>query len=168
VKKGLLVTAVLLAISTSAFADETLRWRHVQHTSQLQTQEVGDVKGHNLNVYRIPGLALFPDGSIGQVMVVGQSDTLNGTGAVQGYMTMTASDGSELHTKYTGEIKVEPKASPRKGTFIVTGGTGRFANAKGDGTWSGDGAPNSPGAMSYIDVSINLKTAGIFTNGGPK
>jgi hypothetical protein len=49
----LLVTAALGIISTIAFADETLKWRHVQHLVSSQTQEVGDVNGHILNIYRL-------------------------------------------------------------------------------------------------------------------
>jgi hypothetical protein len=39
---------------------------------------------------------------------------------------------------------------PRKGTYIVVGGKGRYAVAKGDGTWEEDGAPIRPDAITYI------------------
>jgi hypothetical protein len=42
----LLATVGLTIISTSALADETLKWRQVQHVASMQTLQVGD--GHTL------------------------------------------------------------------------------------------------------------------------
>jgi hypothetical protein len=68
VRSGSLAIVMLSIISTSALADETLKWRHVQHTASLQTLQVGDVNGHALNIYRLPGMAFFPDGSTGTTL----------------------------------------------------------------------------------------------------
>ena len=78
-----LIGAVLGVIATSATAEETLKWRHVQHTASLQTLQVGDVTGHTLNIYRLPGMAFFPDGSTGTTFVFGTSDVVNGSGPVK-------------------------------------------------------------------------------------
>jgi hypothetical protein len=151
------IIVILAAIfAMPAKADETIKWRHVQHVASFQTQQVGDVNGHTLNIYRTPGMAFFPDGSTGTTLVIGTSDVINGSGALNGYYTLNFNDGSELWLKYTGTIKVDSKAQ-RKGTAIVIGGKGRYAGAKGEGTWEGDGTPAGPDAISYIDNVINIK-----------
>jgi hypothetical protein len=151
--------AMLSIISTSASADETLKWRHVQHTASLQTMQVGDVNGHTLNIYRLPGIAFFSDGTTGGFQAFGASDTINGSGPVNGYIVLTLNDGSEIWARYAGEVKVEGNRVPRKGTFSVIGGKGRYAGAKGDGTWEGDGALVTAGtdAVSYVDGVLNIK-----------
>jgi hypothetical protein len=157
-KSLLVATAVLSIISTSALADETLKWRHVQHAASVQTLQVGDANGHALNLYRTPGIAFLPDGSTATTLVIGTSDLVNGSGTVNGYGTITFSDGSELLTKYTGTVfPREGSKMLRKGTYIVVGGKGRYAGAKGDGTWEGDGAPIGPDAITYIDNVVNIK-----------
>jgi hypothetical protein len=153
-KKLLLAAAAVCAITVTASADETLKWRHVQHASIFQTVEVGDAKGHVLNVYRLPGLATFLDGSIGSTAVIGESDVTNGGGAIQGYMVLQTKDGSELWLKYAGSISPD---GVRKGTQVVIGGAGKYQGAKGEGTFEGNGTSIGPDLISYIDNVINLK-----------
>ena len=54
-----------------------------------------------------------------------------------------AANGDELHTSYTGTMHPGPTA-PMAGHFTITGGTGRFADASGEGEWSGQVTMNSP------------------------
>ena len=77
-----------------AAAVETLKWRHVQHAASIQTRQVGDVDGHTLSLYRLPGLASFADGSTGTTMVIGTNDSVNGSGPASGYLILTFNDGS--------------------------------------------------------------------------
>jgi hypothetical protein len=80
---------------------------------------------------------------------------LMGSGPVSGYLNLKFNDGSELWTKYTGTVKVDGNHVPRKGTFTVIGGKGRFAG------WDlgGDGAQvTGTDAVNYIDSVINIKT----------
>lgn len=154
-----LTTAMLLGLiySTAARADETLKWRHVQHNASVQSQDVGDVNGHSLYLYQLPGMAFFADGSIGSSLVVGTSDLTNGSGTNNGYLTLNFNDGSALFMKYAGTNKSEANRSPRGGTFTVIGGKGRYEGAKGDGTWDGDGTRSGPAAIVYIDGVVNIK-----------
>jgi hypothetical protein len=151
----LLATVVLGVISATAFADETLKWRQVQHVASMQTLQVGD--GHTLSLFRLPGIVFFPDGSTGMSQVNGTSDTVNGAGPSNGYLFVTFGDGSELWTKWIGQVG--PK---RNGTFIVIGGKGRYAGAKGEGTWEANGPPlitNSANtdSIAYVDSVANIK-----------
>lgn len=153
------IIVILAAIfAMPAKADETLKWRHVQHVTSAQTLQVSDVNGHVLGLYHAPGIAFFPDGSTAATSVITTGDTINGAGTVNGYFTITFNDGSELWTKFAGTNSPrEGSKSPRKGTFTVIGGKGRYAGAKGDGSYEGDGAPVGPDAITYIDNVINIK-----------
>jgi hypothetical protein len=78
-------------------ADETVKWRHVHHLTGFQTQQVGNTDGHTLNLFRLPGIAFFPDGSIGTTLVIGASDATSGVGAtINGDYTANFADGSAL------------------------------------------------------------------------
>ena len=140
-----------------ARADETLKWRHVQYIASAQTQDVGDINGHVMTMSRIPGIAFFSDGSTGATLVNSAADLTNGSGMLGGYLTLTFSDGSAIFLKFAGAIKVEGTNATRGGTYTVVGGKGRYAGAKGDGTWDGSGAQVVISAMSYIDNVINIK-----------
>jgi hypothetical protein len=144
--------AVIFAMP--AKADETLKWRHVQHTTSVQTLQVGDVNGHSLNLFRLVGIAFFPDSSTGKTLVVGTSDVLGGS-AVNGYYTLNFDDGSALWFKYTGAVKSGEKLI--KGTGTVIGGQGRYAGATGDGTFEGPTVQPGPDAIQYIDNVYNIK-----------
>jgi hypothetical protein len=80
---------------------------------------------------------LFPDGSTGTTIVLGTSDAINDAVTVNGYYTLRFNDGSELWLKYTGT----GAANKVKGTATVIGGKGRYAEAKGDGTFEGARQP---------------------------
>jgi hypothetical protein len=62
------IIVILAAIfAMPAKADETLKWRDVQHSGSNQTLQASDVPGHVQSVYRLPGIAFFSDGSTGTV-----------------------------------------------------------------------------------------------------
>jgi hypothetical protein len=151
------IIVILAAIFTMpAKADETEKWRHVHHYASNQSQEVGN--GHILGVIRMPGIAFFPDGSIGTSLVARTYDAVPNSGSTGGgYYTITFADGSELWLTYTGENKVIASATKAKGTAIVIGGKGRYAGAKGDGTYEGEATGGAPDGIQYIDNVINVK-----------
>jgi hypothetical protein len=146
-----------LLIGSVAQADETLKWRVVQHPASMQTLQVSDTNGHTLSLYRLPGIVFFPDGSTGTSQVFGTSDTVNGAGTTNGYNSITFGDGSELWLSYTGQL-----AAKRGGAFTAIGGKGRFAGAKGDGTWEAHGTPivganSDTNSIAYVDAVTNIK-----------
>jgi hypothetical protein len=77
-KKLLFVTA-LCAIPATGFADETLKYRSVYHTTALQSQDVHDTDGHILALVSASGLASLPDGSVGLDNFVGTLDYIKGS-----------------------------------------------------------------------------------------
>ena len=159
----LVATVVLSIISTSSLADETLKFRHVQHPTSVQTQPVGDVNGHNMMLIHLPGVAFFPDGSTGRTVVLSSADSVNGTGTASGYFTLYFDDGSELEAKFTGTFNNGGTRVAQKGTFVVTGGKGRYAGAKGDGTYTGESSQSvlvtggGGESITYIDNVFNIK-----------
>jgi hypothetical protein len=156
-RRIILACALAGILSVPAKADETVKWRHVHHLTGLQTQQVGDADGHTLNLFHLPGIAFFPDGSIGTTLVIGTSDVTSGVGAtINGYYTVNFADGSALWFKYTGTGKISSPNNTVKGTAIVIGGKGRYAGAKGDGTFEG-AATSGPDAFQYIDNVITIK-----------
>jgi hypothetical protein len=137
-RRIILACALAGVLSVPAKADETLKWRHVHHATSFQTQQVGDVDGHTLNLFRLPGIAFFSDGGTGTSLVVGTSDVTSGVGAtINGYYTGTG------------------KFPTIKGTAIVIGGKGRFAGAKGEGTFEGETV--GPEGIQYVDNVVNIK-----------
>jgi hypothetical protein len=137
-----------------AKADETLKWRIVQHSTSNQTQQVDE--GHFLGLFRSPGIAFFPDGSTGTSLVIGTPDFVSGVGGTtNGYYNVKFADGSELWLKYTGTFELGAKEKLR-GTATVISGKGRYADAKGGGTWEGEGTSGAD-PIQYIDNVINIK-----------
>jgi dissimilatory sulfite reductase (desulfoviridin) alpha/beta subunit len=58
------------------------------------------------------------------------------------------------------QLTIYSPKNQQKGTAIVIGGKGRYAGAKGDGTWEGvttQPAVTSDGAIQYVDSVINIK-----------
>jgi hypothetical protein len=74
-------------------------------------------------------------------------------------MILTFSDGSALFTKQLGATTTEGQQSTFKGTITIIGGKGRFAGAKGDGTFTGGRLQPQPGAGAhlYADATLNIK-----------
>jgi hypothetical protein len=153
-RRIILACALAGILGVPSKADETLKWRTVQHIGSIQTLPVDN--GHTLGLFRLPGIVFFPDGSTGVSIVFGTSDIANGSGPVSGYSTVTFNDGSELALTFTGQ-------AGKGGAFIVIGGKGRFAGAKGEGTWDTNATTvvAKPGAntdsINYVDSVINIK-----------
>jgi hypothetical protein len=152
-----------------AKADETLKFRIVQYVASQQFQPVGDVNGHIQGFGRYIGIASFPDGSTARTTAWNTYDGVAGTGnggTSNGYQSIVFDDGSELWIKYAGPYKVvnqTPDVTRVTGntTFTITGGKGRYAGAKGDGTSQNDQTRLGPGVpgetLAVTDVVMNIK-----------
>jgi glutamate dehydrogenase/leucine dehydrogenase len=65
---------------------------------------------------------------------------------------MIAANGDELRWTYegTGSLPDEDGDSTLTGTFVISGGTGRFSDATGSGTFQGTGnAVTGAASLSY-------------------
>jgi hypothetical protein len=156
----LLATAALSLIVTSALADETLKYRTVYHITSFQSQPIPDADGHLMGIVHAAGIASFADGNVAVDNFTTFTDYTKGSGPiVLSYGDLTFSDGSVLFTKSSGATITEGTQSTFKGTITVIGGKGRFAGAKGDGTFAGERFQPQPGAGAqlYNDFIINVR-----------
>jgi hypothetical protein len=154
------VALLYLCAASSAWADETLKYRQFTHATNVQTIDVGDVDGHLLGINRQSGIASFPDGSVATAYLTAVTDYVKGSGtALVAYTNVTFEDGSVLWIKGTNTTVAEGnKSIISKGTLTVIGGKGRYAGATGDGTFSGVRlAPLATGADLYLDYAVNVK-----------
>jgi hypothetical protein len=163
-RRIILACALACILSVPAKADETVKFRQVQHTTWVQSEPVAvpDVSNHLMGANRQAGIVFFQDGSMGIMLVTGIFHSVGGSGGTSnGYENVIFADGSELWSKFTGTFKFDAAGKlALKGTSIVIGGKGRYAGAKGDATWEGEQtqASTQPGeAIAYIDVVINIK-----------
>jgi hypothetical protein len=142
----------------SVRADETLRFRMVTHVVSVQSLEVGDVDGHIASLARFSGLAFYTDGTVGAVNFVSLTDYTNGVGSFTLFPILSFDDGSELWVKSDGTAKVDGSKTRFVGALTVTGGKGRFAGAKGDGTLTGTRyTPIAVGADLVSEYTIRIE-----------
>jgi hypothetical protein len=71
--------------------------------------------------------------------------------------TITTRHGDTLTTYNQGSFNLANPLMPITGTFVVTGGTGRFANARGSGTIGNVMDENNPGFTIYQDGFLRLQ-----------
>ncbi len=158
------ITILLAALSFAglsaidAASAEDLEFREVVHITSLQTQEINDVDGHVIGLVRTAGIASFQDGSTALGGFVAQLDLVKGAGSIATISSLTFDDGSVLWYRTAGSVTPDGKRTLFKGTITVTGGTGRFANAKGEGGFTGVRlSPLAVGADAFFDQMITVK-----------
>ncbi len=112
------------------------------------TASPGDVPGHELiqDISLVETKSADPDWDGANAVVHGQSDQIEGSGSHRGYATHSHADGSETHFSYEGNhtTTVHEEGAwetALEGTFQWTGGSGKFSNIKGGGTYGGRGTP---------------------------
>lgn len=78
---------------------------------------------------------------------------------ITGNLTLTAANGDELFISYHATTPYPDPATGAfnpAGTFTITGGTGRFANATGGGTLSAHANAGTPATTATLDGTIDL------------
>jgi hypothetical protein len=151
------MTVLLVPLTQAA---EEIALRTVYHTIKAETMEVGDVPGHIIVVAQHSGLGFFTKGpAAGQIATrksVAYNDSMKGKGTYTSYIVYTFRDGSTVVHKATGTITPVDggKTAAQEGTYEVAGGTGKFAGAKGKGTFKGERLGSAEtGSESYADVT---------------
>jgi hypothetical protein len=71
-------------------------------------------------------------------------------------LTITARNGDTLTQFAAGVFDFAQANPPATGTFSITGGTGRFAGARGSGTTGNVTGGGNPGLIIYEDGSLRL------------
>jgi hypothetical protein len=153
-----LLAALAFVGTIPAASAEDLEFREVVHITSLATQEIGDVDGHVAALVRTSGIASFQDGSTALAGFVAQLDLVKGSGTINTIGSLTFDDGSVLWYRTAGSATLEGSRTLFKGMITVTGGKGRFANAKGEGGFTGVRiSPLAVGADAFFDQMITVK-----------
>lgn len=158
-----MLLSVMVVLLPGVSAADEIAGRSVGHTQKSEMIEVGDVPGHFMGVSQSYGLSFYtkgPDkGEIIPRMVILIFDAVKGKGTFTAYEVKTFNDGSTVVVKGSGtQTPIDGgKKTALEGTWEVTGGTGRYAGAKGSGTFKGERIGDSKtGGDSYIDWSGTL------------
>jgi hypothetical protein len=153
-----LAVLAFVGLTARTASAEDLEFREVVHITSLQAQEIGDVDGHVIAPVRTSGIASFQDGSTAAAGFVAQLDLVKGAGTIATISSLTFDDGSVLWYRTAGSVAPEGSRTLFKGTITVTGGKGRFANAKGEGSFTGVRiSPLGVGADAFFDQMITVK-----------
>src|SRR5574341_161858 len=144
---GLWATIIVMAlfmmivfVSATTAADENITGKVTAHFTKMETMEVGDVPGHMLGIAQQAGLMFYPTGQVAKKSATFYFDFIKGKGSFVDYSQYTDPDGSIRFIKAVG--MAGPTADGKKfvieGTFECVGGTGRYADDKGTGTFKGE------------------------------
>jgi hypothetical protein len=148
-----LVTALALSVMTAS-ASQNLPFRlgdegTITFTSPSTATTAGT--GNATHMGRIR--------SDGGLTIVGQANCIgNEVGfAAEMQDTFTAANGDKLMTAITMQLcPIAPGIYHGVGTYVVTGGTGRFANATGSGVFDGTANFNTRAIICALTGTISL------------
>ena len=162
---GLWATIIMMAlfmmivfVSGIKAADEKITGRVTAHFTKMETMEVGDVPGHVLGIAQQAGLMFYSTGQVAKKSATFHFDFMKGKGPFVDYSIYTDPDGSIRFIKAVG--MAGPTADGKKfvieGTFECIGGTGRYADDKGTGTFRGERVGDmKTGGDAHYDFSMN-------------
>jgi hypothetical protein len=105
--------------------------RNANHITTFQSVKVGDVEGHNLQLFEAKGITFNEKWGVGLVTVTGTMEDMNGEWTGGGHDYFTFPDGSTYTDKWEGK----GGASGGNGTLTIIKGTGKLAGIQGRGTW---------------------------------
>ena len=138
-----------IAISESAAEEQKLEMYGVGITTKMEQMTVGDVEGHMV-ILSESKQVYFDKNSDGKFISTSTNimdiNMKTGMGFLTGYGVSTYPDGEKSFRSHEGK----PVGKGHwKGTWEITGGTGKYKDAKGGGTW--DSKMMSP-KVSYYDI----------------
>jgi hypothetical protein len=144
---GVIAAFVVVSLSFSAQAAEKKKIMGTDKLGQPSRTVVypGDDLNHELVLYtrRDTTTSSDPDHNETEVMIYGQNDqVVPGTGTHRGYSRRLFKNGETTYGSFEGMHKTSFKEDGSReatweGTWKVTGGTGKFKNIKGGGTYRG-------------------------------
>ena len=144
-KRSLLLVLAWLTIS-SLFCSGSALAKEITYTTKFgpamsrTVLSPGDRPGHELVQAIRTGLtnSSDPDWNDAPVINYGQSDVVDGTGSIAGYAVRTHRNGDKTFYRFEGTVKAgaDGKDTVGEGTVELLGGTGKFASARGRGSYS--------------------------------
>jgi hypothetical protein len=154
---------VILSFSDGSFSQEKkkLAWStKAENTKYIghPLLEIADVPGHAIRSFEIR--RTFPDNppiieglKVVEEIARGMSDTILGNGRAWGYSAWRFENGEIWHSEWQNAVQafVNPDKSRKQtfvGTYVTTGGTGKFRGAKGFGRYTGATEVNADGQVT--------------------
>jgi hypothetical protein len=127
-----------MTIGTLNAETKTMTYQAVMQVRQSHSLNVlGDTK-HIVGIATFRGLAIFADGEIAVHRYEGWFDLTEGSGKFHGYALWQFTDGSEIRSSYNGQARTsESRVFHVEAEFDDFTGTGRFANTRITGNFSG-------------------------------
>lgn len=97
------------------------------------------------------------DGSPAQVRLQGSVWYLSGSGPFNGFLTLTFDDGSTLGMWMAGKATASGDQTAFEAQLQVMGGTGKYEQASGSGSWTGSRTGDLGGAVKF-DGTVQLSS----------
>ena len=159
---GAIAAFVVVSLSFSAQAGEKKKITETHKSGPIISQTAvypGDDPNHEVVMFvrRDTTTSSDPDHNETEEMVYGQNDSVAGTGTARGYFRRFFKNGDTYYGSYEGTFKTTVKedgslGTTWEGTYKVTGGTGKFKNIKGDGTYRGKAT--AEGASTEFEAEV--------------
>jgi hypothetical protein len=164
---GVIAAFVIVSLSFSAQAAEKKKIMGTHKSGPVISHTVvslgpGDDPKHELvvlEIHRDTTTSSDPDWNEAEHTVYEQHDSVAGTGTHRGYYINLLKNGDTEYGLYEGTFKTTFKedgsweATTWEGTFKVSGGTGKFKNIKGSGTYRGKATP-AEGASTEFEGEV--------------
>jgi hypothetical protein len=144
---GVIAAFVVVSLSFSAQAGEKKKLTGINKIGPHISRTVvypGDDPKHELVMFvrRDTTTSSDPDWNETEQIVYQQADSVAGTGTARGYSIRLFKNGDTDYSSFEGKHKTTVKEDGSwettwEGTYKVLGGTGKFKNIKGSGTYRG-------------------------------
>lgn len=141
-------------LSFSFFASDAMANLSGNESAIAESAKIAKVKENHPRPFKgntIYPIISMPGYGYGHATHLGIYTSHYSIDGVTGIETMCAADGSELNWTWTWEPPYDT------GTWEITGGTGRFANATGSGDWSGYFTPDYSYLIIHYTGTIHIK-----------
>jgi len=153
--KSLVVFAMMIALVAAGPAvAETLSGQLVVNVPDAKVIEAGDAEGHVVLLAQLQGLVIFDDGEVATLTGLEVADDTASQHVFFGYKVLTFEDGSTMSARFEGTQSAD--AEMYEGTFVYTGGTGRFAGIKGGGALKGKNYDAISGSRAEFEAEYSV------------
>ena len=136
---------LVCCFSSQAAEKKKVKW--TKKTKQLVSRvdhHIGDAPKHRISQWVRIDDVTYLDSDLGaaEEWVYMQSDSTAGTGTHNGHSIYRFEDGDKYYSKWEGSHKTIVKEGGSwelmyEGRYLITGGTGKFENIKGEGVYTG-------------------------------
>jgi len=161
---NVLLVAAFFFLACSASADDSKALKHVVVRTTLigkdtsrTTATVSDVPNHEMSQRYYSYTVRSDDKDFDDMRTenFAHTDTTDGKGTHTGYGVWKNKQGDSINVQFSGEHHPEsghPGNAEFSGKVTVRGGTGKFANISGEGTYKGQITPSGQTSEASLDT----------------